>query len=190
MAEQVNRNKFVSSMEAKRLGRTEYYKLLEKARKGEVIRIRRGVYASAEQLASTMIDIEAVVPEGILCFFSAWNIHGMTTSMPQAYHIAIKRGRNIVLPSYPAIELHHYSDVMLEIGVVRMHIAGYNVRIYNPERCVCDAVRFRNKIGMDVCSEIIDSYLSRLDRNLTLLSDYARKLRISSVLQKYLEVKL
>ena len=190
MADQVGENKFVSAVEAKRHGRTSYYKLLEKAREGEVIRVRRGVYASAEQLASTMIDIEAVVPGGILCLFSAWNIHGMTTSMPQAYHIAIKRGRHIVLPSYPTIELHHYSNNMLEVGAVEMQVDGYDVRIYNAERCVCDAVRFRNKVGMDVCSEIIDSYLSSRDRNLSLLSDYASALRIGSVLQKYLEVKL
>lgn len=190
MSGQVSENKFESSAEAKRHGRSEYYKLLEKARRGELVRIRRGIYARGEQLAGTMIDIEAVVPGGILCSFSAWNVHRMTTYMPQAYHIAIKRGRNIILPSYPTIELHHYSAGMLEVGVINMLIDGYQVRIYDPERSVCDAVRFRNKIGMDVCSEIVDSYLSRPDRNLTLLCDYARCLRISSVLQRYMEIKL
>lgn len=190
MAKQVCRNKFVSSAEVRRQGRTEYHKLLEEAKKGNMICIRRGIYASKEQLTDTMIDIESVVPGGILCLFSAWNIYGMTTSMPQAYHVAIKRGRKIVAPLYPKIELHHLSDYMLEIGVVEMQLDGYRVRIYNPERCVCDAVRFRNKVGMDVCSEVIDTYLSRQGRNLSLLSDYAQKLRISSVMQKYLEVKL
>lgn len=40
------------------------------------------------------------------------------------------------------------------------------------ERSVCDAVKFRNKVGTDVvCSEVVNSYLSRSERNLTILMD-------------------
>jgi hypothetical protein len=58
------------------------------------------------------------------------------------------------------------------------------------ERCVCDAVKFRNKIGIDVCSEIIGNYLERTNRNLSKLMDYARKLRVGTILEQYLQVKL
>ena len=183
-------NQYLSSSEYKKRGRTAYYKMLEKARKGELIRIRRGIYASKDQLADTMIDMEAVVPGGILCLYSAWNIHQLTTSMPQAYHVAVKRGRKMVLPDYPAIELHHVSDNLLETGAESIQVNGYNVRVYNAERCVCDAVKFRNKVGMDVCSEIVNNYLSRADRNLSRLTDYAQKMRVTDILNKYLEIKL
>ena len=43
---------------------------------------------------------------------------------------------------------------------------------------------------MDVCSEVVNNYLARIDRNLTLLLDYANKLRVAKTLQKYLEIKL
>ena len=71
-----------------------------------------------------------------------------------------------------------------------MNIDGYNIRIYDVERGVCDAVKFRNKIGMDVCSEIISNYLERPDRNLTKLMDYARRLRVGNILEQYLQIKL
>lgn len=51
--------------------------MLESVRQGELIQVRRGVYAHADQLSACMIDIEAVVPEGILCLWSAWNIYGL-----------------------------------------------------------------------------------------------------------------
>ena len=75
---------FISSATIKEQGRTAYYKMLEIARDGELIQVRRGVYASIDQLSGNMIDIETIVPDGILCLWSAWNIHGLTTSMPQA----------------------------------------------------------------------------------------------------------
>lgn len=185
-----NTSRFISSFETKEAGRTAYYKLLEKVRDGEAVRIRRGVYASAEQLADTMIDLELVVPGGILCLFSAWNVHSLTTSLPQAYHVAVKRGRKMVLPEFPRIELHHISSDLFDIGVEERTISGYAIKIYNRERCVCDAVKFRNKVGMDVCSEVVNSYLNSPGRNISLLMDYADKLRVKRTLEKYLEIRL
>ncbi len=51
-------------------------------------------------------------------------------------------------------------------------------------------LKFRNKVGMDVCSEIINNYLERPERNISKLMDYARALRVASIIEKYLEVKL
>lgn len=184
------RNTYISSADVKEEGRTAYYKMLESARQGELIQVRRGIYASIEQLSSGMIDIESIIPDGILCLWSAWNIHQLTTSMPQAFHVAIKRDRKVVPPSFPQIELHHYTVSILEVGVRKMVVGGYNIRIYDMERCVCDAIKFRNKVGMDICSEIIDNYLARSERNISKLLDYARQLRVGTILEKYLQVKL
>ena len=147
-------------------------------------------FTTAEQLADTMIDVEAIVPGGVLCLFSAWNVHGLTTSLPQAYHVAVKRGRKITLPTFPKIELHHITDTMFDIGVEELVASGYHIHIYNKERCVCDAVKYRNKIGMDVCSEVVNNYISQPDRNLSLLMDYADKLRVKRILEQYIAIKL
>lgn len=183
-------NTYISSTSVKKQGRTAYYKMLESVRQGDLIQVRRGVYAYIDQLGDNMIDIDAVVPDGILCLWSAWSVHRLTTTLPQAFHVAIKRDRKVTTPSFPKVEVHHYTDVILDIGAVSMNIDGYNIRIYDVERCVCDAVKFRNKIGMDVCSEIINNYLERSDRNLTKLMDYARRLRVGNILEQYLQIKL
>ena len=73
---------------------------------------------------------------------------------------------------------------------MKMKIDGFNIRVYDIERSVCDAVKFRNKVGIDVCSEIISNYLERSNRNLSKLMDYARKLRVGTILEQYLQVKL
>ena len=185
-----NSNSFTSSGMVKEEGRAAYYKLLDSVREGDTVRIKRGVYATAEQLADTMIDVEAIVPGGVLCLFSAWNEHGLTTSLPQAYHIAVKRGRKVTLPVFPQVELHHITDRMFDIGVEKQIISGYLIHIYNKERCVCDAVKYRNKVGMDVCAEVVNSYLSLPDRNLSLLFDYADQLRVRRILEQYIALKL
>lgn len=47
---------------------------------------------------------------------------------------------------------------------------------------MCDAVKFRNKIGVDISSEILKNYLVRSDRNLTRLNEYAKKMRVANIL--------
>ena len=137
-----------------------------------------------------MIDVEAIVPGGVLCLFSAWNVHGLTTSLPQAYHIAVKRGRKVTLPVFPKIEVRDVASAMCDIGVEEQIISSYRIHIYNKERCVCDAVKYRNKVGMDVCAEVVNSYLALPGRNLSLLFDYADKLRVRRILEQYIALKL
>lgn len=183
-------NSFTSSGIVKEEGMAAYYRLLDSVRDGDTVRIKRGVYATTEQLSDTMIDVQAIVPGGVLCLFSAWNVHGLTTSLPQAYHIAVKRGRRVTLPHFPKVELHHITDTMFDIGIEEQIVSGYCIHIYNKERCVCDAVKYRNKVGMDVCAEVINNYLALPGRNLSLLFDYADKLRVRRILEQYIALKL
>ena len=75
-------NSFTSSGMVKEEGRAAYYKLLDSVRDGDTVRIKRGVYATAEQLADTMIDVEAIVPGGVLCL----SPHGMCMDLPPRCH--------------------------------------------------------------------------------------------------------
>lgn len=66
---------------------------------------------------------------------------------------------------------------------MKMTIDGFSVNVYDVEKCVCDAVKFRNKIGTDVCSEIISNYLERPERNISKLIDYANSSEYTRLLR-------
>ena len=53
-------------------------------------------------------------------------------------------------------------------------IDGYVVKIDDLEKSVCDAIKYRAKIGLDVATEILKNYLKRKDRNLSKLVRYAK----------------
>lgn len=168
----------------------QYLQALQKVKSGELVRVRAGVFASPEELANTMIDIARVVPKGVLCMFSAWNHYNLTTQIPSAYCIAIQRKRKIVLPTFPLIELYYWTDKLFDFGIVEANIGGYTFKITDLERSVCDAVKYRNKIGLDVSSEIFKNYLQRKNRSLAKLTEYAKLLRVEATIKKYMEVSL
>ena len=72
------------------------------------------------------------------------------------------------------------------MGQVEAEIDGHKVKIVSLEKSVCDAVKFRNKIGTEVTVEILKNYLRRPDRNIALLMDFAKKMRVSSTIEQYL----
>lgn len=171
-------------------GRTAYYKLLNAAKEGGMNKIKRGVYVSDEDLAKQMIDIDKVVHGSVLCLYSAWSYYELTTQVPQAYCLAIKHGRKIVVPDYPPINLYHWSGNAFSLGITEKVIEGFKVRIYDMEKSVCDAVRYRNKVGMDVCIEIVKEYLKRKERNIDKLMRYASELRVANVIRPFVEYNL
>lgn len=181
---------FITAKTVCKQGRAQYYATLQKAKKGELVRIKRGVYAKEIDLNDTMIDVEAIAPDEILCLFSAQEHSELTTQIPQQFDIAIKRGRKVVLLEYPKIRLHNLSENSLNLGVSTATISGFKVKIFDIEKCVCDAVKFRNKIGMDVCIEIIRNYLKYGDRNISKLMKYARVLRVAKILEMYMAMGL
>ena len=171
-------------------GSDEYKRLLRSVERGELLRVRHGVYAKPEALFNTMTDIERIVPNGVLCLYTAWQHYQLTTTIPPAFCVAIDTKRKMKMEDGIPIQLYYWKSENLQIGVVEQEISGFNVRITDLERSVCDAVKYRNKIGLDVCSEIIRSYVRKKERNLSRLSEYAKKLRVTNTLNHYLEIAI
>lgn len=172
----------------KKLSDWQEQRLQDAVRKGEAVRIKNGVYADIDALANTMVNIKMIIPGGTLCLWSAWSVYNLTTQIPNAYYVAIERTRKITLPDYPEFQLVYQSDSLLSIGATQKNVQGYDVPIFDIERSVCDAIKYRNKVGIDVMAEVLQTYLKRPDKNISRLMDYASKLRIRKTLNQYLEV--
>lgn len=183
-----NKGGFISSAEAKKA--SLYDQLLYGTKTGRIVRLRNGVYALNNGLSKQMIDVETLVPGGVLCLYSAWSYHELTTQIPQAYYIAVERTRRITLPTFPPIELSFMTQKTYELGVMEVEIDSFNVKVYDLEKSVCDAVKYRNKIGLDVSSEIFNNYLSRKERDITRLYEYASQLRVSKKIDELIKFML
>jgi len=167
-----------------------YYGIRKSIEEGSMVRLKHGVYASPESLADTMIDIEYVVPGGVLCLFSAWSHYGLTTQIPDAFYVAVEKHRKVVVPHFPPVKLCYWEQKYYEMGVIEAEVSNHRVRVYDLEKSVCDAVKFRNKIGPDVAAEVLKTYLSRKDRNIARLMSYARQMRVANTMKNHLEILL
>lgn len=175
---------------AKDLSRAEYTRVLRAVGRGELIKVRQGVYATPQSLVNTMIDVEKIVPNGVICLYNAWAYHKLSTTIPPSVCIAIETKRKVRLPDDTSVQLYYWKKEYLHFGIEEQEYSGYKVRITDLERSVCDAIKYRNKIGLDLCGEVVRSYLKRTDRSLSKLYVYAKRLRVANVLNNYLEINL
>ena len=182
------RGGFITTSEVKSRG--EYEQLRRAIEDGTLMRLRNGVYVEMSVLANNMIDVERIVPHGVLCLYSAFAHYGLSKQVPSATCIAFEAKRKVRVPDYPPIDLYYWKKENLEFGIIKKGISGYDVLITDMERTVCDAVKYRNQIWLDVCGEVIDNYLQKDNRNLSLLHEYAQKLRVKNILTTYLETRL
>jgi len=156
-----------------------------------VERVKPGVYHyNSASSNPVMIDIDKIVPDSVLCSYSAWAFYDLTVQIPQAFNVAIEKSRKIILPDYPPITLYYWKRDYWELGITRTKVNGYTASIYDLEKSVCDAVKFRNKIGMETTAEILRNYLNRKGRNFTQLMRYAKIMRIEKIMRTYIEIQL
>jgi hypothetical protein len=171
--------------------RYAYYQLLKLVKQGIVTQPKRGVFCFEEEMNNPLdMDLDTIIPGGVLCLFSAWFYYGLSTTIPHSKYIAIESKRKVILPDYPPVILFFWQKTQYELGVSSYLRDGVSVKIYDIEKTVCDAIKFRNKVGMDVAAEVLKNYLRRPDRNLVKLTGYAKKMRIYNLLRTYLEVEL
>lgn len=67
---------------------------------------------------------------------------------------------------------------------------GNMIKVYSVERTICDIVRSRNKIDIQILSEAIKRYVKLKSADFVLLSEYAKEFKVEKIIKKYMEVLL
>ena len=171
--------------------RSLYYQLKTMLDAEKVVQIKRGLYRHidfAEE--ASWGDVCRIAPQAVICLFSAWRFYELSTQTPTEIHVAIPAKNKVILPDYPPIKLYYWDKRFYETGIIKTTLNEEQITIYDIEKSVCDAIRYRNKVGIDITSEILRNYLKRKDRNLDKLMKYADNMRITNVLNQYLTVML
>lgn len=165
-----------------------YYQLNQLVDSGAVHKLKRGLYKWSDTDNYEMTDVARMVKDGVFCLHSAALFHELSTFIPGEHHVAIPDKSKVVLPPYPLIKLYYWDTVPYQTGIQEVTLNGAPIRMYSPEKTVCDMVRFRQRVGMDSMKEVLKTYLDKPNRNLSLLLQIAKILGIEGVMRSYLEI--
>ncbi len=154
-----------------------------------LFKIKNGLYINKDKVTNTgFYEVQKAISGSIICLGSAISYYNLTNYEPPYIWIAVKRGRKVHLPKYPKVKVFHFSNKQYETGIISEKIEGNNINIYNIEKTICDIIRYRNKIGIDITNEVVKNYLNRDENNLQKITKYAKQLRIYNPVFNYLRI--
>lgn len=71
--------------------------------------------------------------------------------------------------------------------MVKEKIDNHSIRIYDREKTICDAIRYRRVLGQDVINETVRNYLEG-NTNVDRLLEYSRLLKVEGPVRMHLRL--
>lgn len=151
--------------------------------------LSRGVFQLASAPLPDYPDVAAVmlrVPDAVLCLVSALAYHEVGTQIPHAVQIALPRTKRGPRFSYPPVQTFHMSEAALHAGVEEHMMGETQVRVFSVAKTVADCFKYRNTIGLDVAVEALQEVIRRRTATPNEIMEFARTIRVGSVIDPYM----
>lgn len=186
--ESQNGNIFTSDLAKFNIPR-EYLSLMEK--KGEIERVARGIYTSTDSIPDEMFHIQKIYKHVIFSHESALYLFDLSDRTPQKFTVTVPSGYNATILKENGMKVFFINRKIHNLGLTIKNSAfGNPIRSYNVERTICDIVRNKNQIDIQILNDALKKYALSKDKNIDLLYGYAKKLRVYKFIREYIEIML
>lgn len=167
-----------------------YLSILEQ--NGEIERVSRGVYRSAAAfIEDELFSLQSKYSSTIFSHETALYFHDLTDRAPLTYSISVPSGYHSHFLNKSGYKIFYVNRNLFDLGVISMNTPhGNKVQSTDLERTICDIVRSRNQIDIQVRNVALKRYVKHENRNLNQLYTYAKRFRIQTIIREYLEILL
>jgi len=166
-----------------------YLAILE--RNGEIERVSRGVYQASISIEDELLSFQSRHKASIYSHETALYLHDLADRTPLFYSISVPSGYHSAALKKSGCKVFYVQRNLLDVGVISMNSPhGNEIRVTGLERTICDAIRSRNQMDMQLVYDALKHYVMKSDRNIDLLYSYAKRFRIQKVIREYIEVLL
>jgi len=164
-----------------------YLTLLEK--RGEIERVTRGVYRSPDSIEDEFFGFQAVYKLAIYSHETALFLHDLTDRTPLFYSITLPTGYHSIVLKQSQHKVFFVSRDLSDLGVKTMTSPhGNPIRVTGLERTICDVVRSRNQMDIQIVYDALKRYVRRQDRDLTQLYSLANRFSVQKIVREYIEL--
>ena len=87
------------------------------------------------------------------------------------------------------LEIHYVSKDKFNIGITEIKSPyGNPIKVYNAERCICDLLKNKNEVDIELYNKIIKNYFKQSKKDLETLEEYAKIFNIQEKFENIMEV--
>ena len=138
-------------------------------------KVAHGIYCSPDFFPDPMYVLQQRCPQIVFSHGTAMYLQDMTVRDPLHFSVTVKTG---------------YNPTHLKEDGVKAYTIKKELYPYNPERCLCDMIRSRKTVDIQVFQDGLRHYIREGSRNISLLMQYAEMFHVKKRMNLYLEALL
>lgn len=165
-------------------------KIREMLECGYIERVGHGLYSLCNEDVDEYYEFQQRCPKGIFSYGTSAYFWNLSDRVPNVLNCTVPRGYNTSrLKIDTKVKYHYVPKELYDVGVIEITSPqGAKIRVYNRERTICDLVKDRKKMDMQLYSNALNGYFKGKEKNIRKLMKYGRLFHITEELEKYMEV--
>ena len=154
-------------------------------------RLAHGIYCSEEAWPDRLYLLQLRNRKIIFSHETALYLHGLSDRESFYPIVTVKRGYNASHLKAENVRVYTVIADWFEIGLDTVETpAGNHVRVYDKERCICDILREKKRMDIQVFQTAMNTYFKSQDKDIHKLMQYASVFGIEKKMRQYTEVLL
>ncbi|MDK2808153.1 MAG: hypothetical protein PWP24_888 [Clostridiales bacterium] len=150
----------------------------------------KGIYSLADYLTDEYKVIQMRSEKAIFSYGTALYLLGLSDRTPHFFDVSVPQGCNVsrIKKGNPTLRFHYVKKEWWNIGITSIRTPfGGIVNIYNKERCICDLIRNKNDVDVQLFTQALKDYFKQ-KCDIRLLDEYGKVFGIDEKIRTYIEV--
>lgn len=173
-----------SQLESYGIPRVYLSKMVEK---NIIERIERGIYVTKDYEYDEYYLFQLKYPKTVFSYNTALYFYEMTERTPIKMDVSISKNYN---PHRfkDIVNVYRINDELFELGIVyKKSPQGMKVRTYNLERTICDIIKDKDSVDIEIRNKAIKKAIKSKEFNASKMFEYAKKMNIYDKVKNYVE---
>lgn len=179
-------NEIITPSQLEKKGISRVY-LSRMEREGIIEKIDRGIYVTKDFKYDEYYLFQLKYPKAVFSYNTALYFYEMTERTPIKMDVTVYREYN---PHRfkDFINVHKISKELYNLGVTEKRSPqGMKVKTYNLERTVCDIIKDKDSIDIEIRNKAIKKAIKSKEFNASKMFEYAKKMNIYDKVKNYME---
>lgn len=183
-------NGYIRLIDAQSKGLSKYA-VMKYVRQKEMEHIAPGVYMSKGTWEDRLFLLQLRNRQIIFSHETALYIHDLSDREPFAPVVSVVRGYNAKHIKEAGVTVHTVRPEWFSLGLTEAEtFAGNPIRVYDEERCICDIIKRKKQMDIQIFQAALTSYFANKDKDIHKLMSYARIMHLEERVRQYTEVLL
>lgn len=148
-------------------------------------KVSRGLYIDNNLIEDEFYILQQKFSNIVFSYNTACYLLNLSDRAPYKIDVTTLNHNNIS----EDLEIHYVAKDKFNIGITEIKSPyGNPIKVYNAERCICDLLKNKNEVDIELYNKIIKNYFKQSKKDLETLEEYAKIFNIQEKFENIMEV--